>query len=421
MMVQMGARRNYVYASQLEQADLLHSLVTDTAWPAGGSAGWFAKFLVRLRPASASGIARRQVKAVDPKRLKSSMLPTIALGLKRFMHEERAYICADFLLSMIAKRGALSNVKLLVNYHGNGGPLLKWAKARGVKIATDFIITPLYLEIERAERERWPGWETQTTDQSTIDAYRQKMTELLAISDAYLCPSPGVIRDLGTLSGFDPAKAHLTPYGISGVEAAPAKPEVGRILFVGEAGLRKGIPYLAEAATLLRTKLPCCEIYVAGHVGDKVRDRPETANLHFLGPLSRLQLAQEYARADMLCLPSLAEGSATTAFEAMANSLPIITTVSSGTMVSDGVEGIIVPERNGAAIAVAIEKIVTNRQLRDQMSQASLAAATLYSDERCGAGFLRIVNELTTSDSASCEPISMVNSLVHQTLPDPRL
>ncbi len=406
MMVQMGARRNYVYASQLEEAGLLHSLVTDTAWPTGERAGWLVKLLLQLRPALAGGIARRQVKAVGPKRLKASILPTIALSLKRIMHEERAYVIADFLLAMIAKRSSLSPVKLLVNYHGNGGPLLRWAKKRGVKIATDFIITPLYLEIERAERERWPAWESQVTNQSTIDAYRQKMTDLLAISDAYLCPSPGVIRDLATLPGFDPAKAHLTPYGISGVEVIPSKPEVGRVLFVGEAGLRKGIPYLAEAATLLRTKLPHCEIYVAGHVGDKVRNRPETENLHFLGPLSRLQLADEYARADMLCLPSLAEGSATTAFEAMANSLPIITTVSSGTMVSDGVEGIIVAERDSAAIAAAVEMIVTNRQLRGQMSQASLAAATLYNDQRCGEGFIKIVSELISTHSKQIGTVS---------------
>lgn len=398
----MGARRNYIYASQLEEAGLLHSLVTDTAWPAEESAGWFAKLLVWLRPTSASGIARRQVKAVDPKRLKSSMLPTIALGLKRFMHEEKAYVFADFLLALIAKRGALSNVKLLVNYHGNGGPLLKWAKARGVKIATDFIITPLYLEIERAERERWPGWETQTTDQSTIDAYRQKMTELLAISDAYLCPSPGVIRDLGTLPGFDPAKVHLAPYGMSGIETVASQPEIGRILFVGEAGLRKGIPYLAEAATLLRTTLPECEIFVAGHVGDQVRNRPETKNLHFLGLLDQTQLAEEYARADILCLPSLAEGSATTAFEAMASGLPIITTLSSGTMVSNGVEGIIVRERDGVAIAQAIETMVTDRWLRASMSLASSEAAKRYSDQRCGAKFLEVINEMISPNPLAC-------------------
>lgn len=228
------------------------------------------------------------------------------------------------------------------------------------------------------------------------------MADLLAISDAYLCPSPGVMRDLGTLPGFDHAKAHLTPYGLSGVEIAESKPEIGRILFVGEAGLRKGIPYLAEAATLLRSKLPECRIYVAGHVGEKVRDRLETAHLNFLGPLNRAQLAQEYAKADMLCLPSLAEGSATTAFEAMANSLPIITTLSSGTMVKDGIEGLIIPERNSAAIAAAIETIVTNRQLRAEMSQASYEAAKLYSDENCGAGFIKVINDIMSSPSKTC-------------------
>jgi hypothetical protein len=35
MMIQQGARRNFVYARHLEAANLLHSLVTDAAWPEG--------------------------------------------------------------------------------------------------------------------------------------------------------------------------------------------------------------------------------------------------------------------------------------------------------------------------------------------------------------------------------------------------
>ncbi len=406
MMVQMGARRNYVYASQLEEAGLLQNLVTDVAWPADEPLSPFIMAIMRIRPTFAGVVARRRVKSVPRRRLRSSILPTLALSLKRVMHPERAYVLADALLALIAGKRSLAATKVLINYHGNGGPLLGWAKKRGVKIVTDFIITPLYLEIEHAERARWPGWEAQTTRQSTINFYRRKMSHLLAISDIYLCPSPGVIRDLGTLPGFDPEKVRLAPYGLSGVEIMPSKPEIGRILFVGEAGLRKGIPYLAEAATLLEGKYPDCQIFVVGHVGDKVRNRPETVNLHFLGPLDRAQVAREYARADLLCLPSLAEGSATTAFEAMANGLPIVTTASSGTMVEDGQEGFIVAERDGQALASAIEKIVFNRNLRDAMSQASLGASKRYSDKLCGDTFIDIAREIISPKIPSNYPAS---------------
>ena len=82
-------------------------------------------------------------------------------------------------------------------------------------------------------------------------------------------------------------------------------------------------------------------------------------------------MADEMARADIFCLPSLAEGSATSIFEAMANGLPVVTTLSSGSVVADGVEGFIVAERDGAAIADAVERIVGDRVLRDRMSQES--------------------------------------------------
>ena len=58
MMIQQGARRNYVYARQLEAAGLLHSLVTDAAWPVGDE-GWAKQLALRLAPGLSGPLARR--------------------------------------------------------------------------------------------------------------------------------------------------------------------------------------------------------------------------------------------------------------------------------------------------------------------------------------------------------------------------
>jgi glycosyltransferase involved in cell wall biosynthesis len=397
MMVQMGARRNYVYASQLEEAGLLHSLVTDAAWPTSEYPGRLHEIVARIRPALNGKIARRLVPNVPGKRIFASVLPTFALGLKALMHPERAYVIADYFLALRNRFRDFSGVKVMINYHGNGGPLIEHAKRRGAKIVTDFIITPRYLEIENEERRRWQGWEEGQTSQAVIDLYLGRMAKLLKLSDIYLCPSATVARDLATLPGFDAAKLRLQPYGISGVQLSPAKPVEGRIVFVGEAGLRKGIPYLAEAATILRHTLPECEVWVAGHAAPSVRNRPETSNLHFTGALNRNQMSEFYASADVFCLPSLAEGSATSAFEAMANGLPIVTTPSSGTMVEHGVDGLLVAERDGRALAQAIADIVKDRSKRAAFSHASYKAAQRYSDEICGASFVQTISELLDS------------------------
>jgi glycosyltransferase involved in cell wall biosynthesis len=166
------------------------------------------------------------------------------------------------------------------------------------------------------------------------------------------------------------------------------------VLFAGSANLRKGIPYLAEAARLIASRDPDFKFVVAGEVTETVRARPEAKFLQFLGPLNRERMAEEFARADVFCLPSLAEGSATVIFEALANSVPVVTTSLSGSVVADGIEGLIVPQRSGEAIADAVQRIVGNRKLRAQMSTAARLTAARYSDAACGARFIAVIREV---------------------------
>src|SRR5882672_9121114 len=58
MVMQIGARRNYFGARQLEAAGLLHSLVCDAAWPAD-QLSWLARLAPQVKPRLASAIKRR--------------------------------------------------------------------------------------------------------------------------------------------------------------------------------------------------------------------------------------------------------------------------------------------------------------------------------------------------------------------------
>jgi glycosyltransferase involved in cell wall biosynthesis len=393
MVIQQGARRNYITAAQLENAGLLHSVVTDAAWTPG-SLGLAVRLLSRAVPRLKTALARRTARNIPGSKLKASIVPNIVQVMKFWGHEEYRYAWMDEALAWRCRMRGLSGARIVVNYHGNGGSFLSYARARGASIVTDFVVTPKYLEIEEAERARWPGWEAQRTPRRVLDFYRHRIGWLLEISDLYLCPSQTVARDLADFPGFDPARVRLVPYGVSGVLVREPQPITGRVLFAGAAGLRKGLPYLAEAASILKLRCPEIEIAVAGEASPSVRNREETQHLTFLGILGREAMAGEFARADVYCLPSLAEGSATSIFEAMANGVPTVTTASSGSVVEDGAEGLVVPERNGLAIADAIERIVADRALRHAMSKAAVAAARRYDDETCGRRFIEVICEL---------------------------
>lgn len=352
-----------------------------------------ARLTAHALPKLAGPIARRTINGIPQACIRSSILPNLATPAKLIMHEERVFALADEILAYLNRIRGLGGADIVVNYQGNGGSFLDYAKQKGAKIVTDFIITPKHLEIEQQERTSWPGWEVETTPTAILDFFARRMAHLVGLSDMYLCPSATVARDLSALPGFDHSRVRLLPYGNSGVMLSKARPECGRVLFAGAAGLRKGIPYLAEAARRLKTKRPDIEIVIAGAVSPAIRARTETCALTFLGPLGRKRMADEFACADIYCLPSLAEGSATSIFEALANGLPVVTTASSGSVVHDGIEGFIIPERNSQAIADAIEHIVDDRRLRAAMSGAALAAAARFSDDACGKAFVAAIAE----------------------------
>ena len=261
MLIQQGARRNYIYARQLEAAGLLHSVVTDAAWPQSGP-GWMGRAAIKAMPRLVRVLERRTLHGIPDGKLRASVLPNLASLCRLFVHEERAYSVADEALALMNRWRGLGGASIVLNYQGNGGSFLDYAKREGARIVTDFIITPKYLEIERDEHAAWPKWEANVTSQAVIDFYRQRVSRLVQISDVYLCPSQAVARDLSELPGFVAERVAILPYGVSGTVLRQGTPVPGRILFAGAAGLRKGLPYLAQAATILKVVRPDVEIVV---------------------------------------------------------------------------------------------------------------------------------------------------------------
>jgi glycosyltransferase involved in cell wall biosynthesis len=81
-----------------------------------------------------------------------------------------------------------------------------------------------------------------------------------------------------------------------------------------------------------------------------------------LGSVPRVQLGNLYRWADILVLPSLAEGSALVSYEALASGVPVIATPNAGTPVRNGIDGVIVPIRDAEALASAIDRFARDRE-----------------------------------------------------------
>jgi glycosyltransferase involved in cell wall biosynthesis len=104
--------------------------------------------------------------------------------------------------------------------------------------------------------------------------------------------------------------------------------------------------------------------------------------VRFLGPLRRPDFLKELRSSSVFVLPTLAEGSASVIFEALCSGVPVVTTRSAGSVVTDGKEGRIVPERDPEALAEAVREIVSDRELRASMSAQALRTAADYTEDR---------------------------------------
>lgn len=141
---------------------------------------------------------------------------------------------------------------------------------------------------------------------------------------------------------------------------------------------QKGIAYLLQATKLLCKDFPHVLLVIAGEgefsqVLHDEADRLGIAdNVLFLGP--RLDIHEVLQVLDIFVLPSLYEGLPLVLLEAMAASLPIVTTDVGGVRhaVRDGVNGIVVKTRDAYALYAAIKRLAENNEMRSAFSRNSL-------------------------------------------------
>ena len=166
-----------------------------------------------------------------------------------------------------------------------------------------------------------------------------------------------------------------------------------RVLFLGQVILRKGIQYLVEAARKLKGEN--IHFDVVGPIGisaDAVKSAPP--NIQFHGRATRDEISRWYRSAHVFVLPTLSDGFAITQIEAMAYGLPVIATPNCGSVVSDGVDGYLVPPRNPESLAHVIRRYLEKPECLVSQHLAALRKAKQFSLQRVGAALLALEKEM---------------------------
>ena len=112
----------------------------------------------------------------------------------------------------------------------------------------------------------------------------------------------------------------------------------------------------------------------------------ELASIRWIPTCSHREVLAEMAAHDVFVFPSLFEGFGLVLLEAMAMGLPIITTAHTAgpDLITDGVEGFIVPIRSSSGIAEKLELLRSDPDRRLAMSESARARAAEFNWEQYG-------------------------------------
>jgi glycosyltransferase involved in cell wall biosynthesis len=149
------------------------------------------------------------------------------------------------------------------------------------------------------------------------------------------------------------------------------------IFFVGHLGVRKGLPYLISALSLIFEKNLNSGAVIAGEGPLKAlcqymsRKLKISHNVLFAGAVTDEERSRLYQAADLCVFPSTYEAFPLVTLEALAAGKPVVASNVGGIpeVVHNGVNGFLVRPRDARAIADAADKILSDKVLATKMSK----------------------------------------------------
>jgi glycosyltransferase involved in cell wall biosynthesis len=197
----------------------------------------------------------------------------------------------------------------------------------------------------------------------------------------------------------DPLPVTVIPNGVDRVQdpGGPSGAQT-RILFVGRLAEQKNVALLLHAFAAISRKEAHLQIAGDGPLRDSLEiladDLQLSGRVTFSGWLDRSEMPGLYRRSTLLILPSHYEGMSNAVLEAMAAGLPVIATAVEGIgeLIADGQTGIIVPPGDAPALARAMDRLLDDATLREQLgTRAREHVERCFSWDAAAQAYLRLL------------------------------
>ncbi len=384
LVAQLGARMHYAVPRMLNEAGMLGHFYTDIC----AVKGWprlLSNMPKALQPAGLRRLLGRVPKGVPNGQITAftqfgwEYQRRYATALSPAGKTQTNLWAGRRFCELVLANG-FEHTDAVYTFNSAGLELLIAARERGLRAVMEQTIAPMEIETALLEDEyqRFSDWEAPPTADTARPEFIARERAEWAQADLILCGSEFVRMSIAAAGG-PVEKCCVVPYGVNAPSSAPPRKRHERplrVLTVGGVGLRKGSPYVQQAAAALKDK---AVFRMVGNVGVTPSARALLeSTLELTGVVPRAEMQKHFAWADVFLLPSLCEGSATVVYEAMAAGLAVICTPNTGSVVRDGVDGYIVPIRDTDAITQAVLALAKAPDLLAAMSANARERAKDY-------------------------------------------
>lgn len=181
---------------------------------------------------------------------------------------------------------------------------------------------------------------------------------------------------------YNPCLAEVKVLAAGCVEYKGASPKIHSILYAGTVNQRKGYADMVKAFAKIAKNHPDWQIVFAGN-GEIEHGKALAESLgisnqtKWLGWIRGEEKDKAFREAMIFCLPSYAEGFPMSVLDAWSYGLPVITTPVGGIpdVAKDGENMLLFTPGDVAALAECMERMISDKELRDRISRASLEFA----------------------------------------------
>ncbi len=304
IVAQLGARMHYAVPRIFFRAGMLERLFTDWAAPALEAPFRLPGLLRRALSRDPGGLPRSRITHFPELGFSAAMLHRVMLS-----EEDRCRlwisIGRDF-CSRVAGCGFGAATSVYA-FHSAALELFRAARNRGLFCVLEQAGAAAGPEMDLLARERaaWPGWAHDPGPRDSGTEFAAREAAEWAAADVIVCGSEFARRSVISAGG-PPDRCRVVPYGV-GTGSVPARCRRAsgtlNVLFCGTVGLRKGAPYLLEAARRLSPSR--FRFRLVGPLTLSQQARSDLARrCELTGPVPRPDMAAHYRWADVLLLPS---------------------------------------------------------------------------------------------------------------------